>query len=102
MPCLPSIPALALLVPAALIAAFNWGGIVVNMVRLCRRHYQLVPLIYLASTALTAAALLIDPRPACAWMILVPLADFSNHVLPWIVMGRVWERLRRALARGVA
>ena len=102
MPCLPSAPALAFVIPAALVAAHNWIATFVNLALLWRRHHEFLPIIYLASAALTAGALLLDPCLACAWMILVPLADLSNHSLPWIVADWGWRTRRRAWARKAA
>ena len=102
MPCLPSAPALALVITATLVAAHNWIATFVNLALLWRRHHEFLPIIYLASAALTAGALLLDPRPACVWIILVPLADLSNHSLPWIAGDWVWRTLRRARTRKAA
>ncbi len=102
MPGLPSNPAFTLLILATFVVAYNSGSSIVSMRNAFRGTGRLYPTIYLASAALTACALLLDPRPETRWMIVVPLADFSNHALPWMVVDRVWRTLKRGWAREVA
>ena len=104
MTSLPSDPALFLLIPAALITAYNMGSSLISIRNAFLGRGRLYPTLYLASAALTACALLLDPRPECRWMILVPLADFSNFAVPWMVLTSipkawkmVWATLRNLM-----
>ena len=108
MPSLSSALPLVFLIPAALVAAYNSCGGIISIINMSRGRGRLYPTIYLASAVLTACAMLIDPRPEARWMILVPLADLSNHALPWVALGSipkawkmVWGSLRNLMKQGV-
>lgn len=102
MTSLPSDPALSLLILAAFVTAYNMSSSLVSLRNAFRGAGRIYPTLYLASAALTACALLIDPRPECRWMILVPLADFSNLAVPWMVLDWIWQPLKRGFKRAVA
>ena len=102
MPGLPTVPASALLILATFVVAYNMSSSLVSIRNAFRGTGRVYPTLYLASATLTACALLIDPRPETTWMILLPLADFSNHAVPWMVVDRIWRTLRRGWAREVA
>jgi hypothetical protein len=102
MPGLPTVPASALLILATFVVAYNMGSSPVSIRNAFRGTGRVYPALYLASAALTACALLLDPRPETRWMVVVPLADFSNHAVPWMVVDRIWRTLRRGFKRAVA
>jgi hypothetical protein len=102
MTSLPTDPAFSLLILATFVVAYNMSSSLISLRNAFRGTGRLYPTIYLASVILTACALLLDPRPETRWMIVVPLADFSNHALPWMVVDRVWRTLKRGWAREVA
>ena len=102
MPGLPTVPASALLILATFVVAYNMSRSLVRIRNAFRGTGPVYPTLYLASATLTACALLIDPRPETRWMILLPLADFSNHAVPWMVVDRIWRTLRRGFKRAVA
>jgi hypothetical protein len=102
MPGLPTVPASALLILATFVVAYNMSSSLISIRNAFRGTGRVYPALYLASAALTACALLIDPRPETRWMILLPLADFSNHAVPWMVVDRIWRTLRRGFKRAVA
>lgn len=102
MPSLPSDPSLTLLILATLVTAYNMGSDLISLRNAYRGTGRLYPTLYLASAALTACALLIDPRPECRWMILLPFVDFSNFAVPWMVVDWIWQPLKRGFRRAVA
>ena len=95
MPGPPSDPAFALLLLAALVVAYNMSSSLISLRNAFRGAGRLYPTLYLASAILTACALLVDPRPEARWMIVVPLADFSNFAVPCIALDWIWRTLKR-------
>ena len=101
MPSLPSDPAFTLLILAAFVTAYNMGSSLVSLRNAYRGTGRFYPTLYLASATLTTCALLLDPRPECRWMMLVPLADFSNFAVPCIVLDWIWRTLKQGVKRGL-